>query len=84
MTREIGGITYYTLTEATHFIGCSRTTLYRWLNGGFIPRGRKFRNLERLFTLEELEVIRAYSVRMDEEIVGQLPLFTTHGSEGRD
>lgn len=85
MPREIGGTTYYTLTEATGVLGRSRTTICRWLKSGSIPRGRKYRNLERLFTKEELEAIRRYSVRMEEgegENVGQLPLFTARKQEG--
>lgn len=65
MPRKIAGITYYTATEVASEVGCSRTTLWRWLRSGLLPRGRRYRNVERLFTIEELNVIRAHSVRME-------------------
>ena len=78
MPRDISGVTYFTVKEVAAILGCSRTTLWRWLKTGLIPKGRRYRNLERLFTSDEIERIRAYANRMevdDETTNQQLTLF---------
>ena len=86
MPKNIGDIKYFSVTETAREIGCSRTTLWRWLKAGVIPPGRKYRNLERLFTLNELALIRGYSMRMEGEVkeeIGQLTLFPGVQPKGR-
>ena len=86
MPKDIGDIKYFTVTETAREIGCSRTTIWRWLKAGAIPRGRKYRNLERLFTQDELALIRGYSMRMEgdeKNEIGQLTLFPGAQPKGR-
>ncbi len=64
MPKIITGKTYYQLTEACNMAGISRSTLLRWINNGMINDvERKDRNGWRLFTEEEIQVIKKYAQR---------------------
>lgn len=74
------GQTFYTLTEVCEYVKRSRTTVWRWKQEEKIPKGRRYRDKELLFTYQEMESIFAYAHRMtlDEasaELKHQLRLF---------
>jgi len=67
MSFCIGGVEYHRTTEAARHIGISRSTLLRWLDQGRIDIPvRRDRNGWRVFTLEELDVLKAAADRIDE------------------
>lgn len=68
MGIEIEQIQYLTMTEVAEEIQRSRMTLWRWVKAGHVPTGRRYRNLERLFTIQDLEMIKKYANRLS--IVG--------------
>lgn len=35
-TTRIGGITYWSVTHAAEYLGCDRSTVYRWIKEGRI------------------------------------------------
>jgi adenine-specific DNA-methyltransferase len=55
---EIDGKTYYRTSEACKKAGISRATLFRWLKAGILEKHRKDRRGWRIFTEDDLEVIR--------------------------
>jgi len=73
MTREINGVGYFSVSETAKLVGCSRVSIWRWAKAGAIPKGRLFRDSERLFTKEEVEEINNYYNRI--ESTPQLNLF---------
>jgi hypothetical protein len=80
LTLKRAGQTFYNMTEVCDFIRRSRTTVWRWKQEEKIPKGRRYRDKELLFTQQEMESIYAYAHRMslDEasaELKHQLRLF---------
>ena len=65
MPIEIGGSTYYRNDEVARLIGVSRQSLWRWRQGGRIPKGRHYRGKEVIYTGAELEMVRSYAQRIE-------------------
>lgn len=81
MPREINGTAYFSANEAAKEVGVSRQTLWRWRAAAVIPQGRKFRDRQLIFTLDELEKIRLYANRIEpvgNDARSQLKLFSTN------
>lgn len=64
MPIEVDGVQYLTQKEVEEEVGVTRQTLWRWRRDGKVPAGREFRDRQRVFSLEEVEQIRAYAYRM--------------------
>lgn len=64
-TIVIKGDPYVGSSEVARAIGVSRQTLWRWRQAGRVPAGRIFRGRHVVFTLPEVEVIRAYATRLE-------------------
>lgn len=64
MPIERAGTVYYTLTEVTERVGCSRTSIWRWKKEEKIPQGRRYRDRELLFTRAEIEAVFAHAHRL--------------------
>lgn len=82
MPLSVENVLYYSQTEVAEELGIRRETLWRWRNEGKIPRGRRFRGREVLFTEGEFEEAKAYANRLEPiESVdpSQLRLFGTSG-----
>jgi excisionase family DNA binding protein len=62
---EINGEVYYTTSEICEEVGISRPTLFRWLRQGMLKETRKNRRGWRLFTEEELNKIKAETIRIE-------------------
>ena len=65
MPIEIGGQRYFSTTETCRKAGISRATLYRWLQKGVIEKQRKDRRGWRLFTQDDLRMIREEISRIE-------------------
>lgn len=67
MTVEINGCTYYRTAEICARTGISRATLFRWLKAGILKKTYRDRRGWRMFTENDLEVVRAEAetVRVD-------------------
>ena len=66
MQLEIAGIQYYSTATVLAEAGISRQTLWRWRQDGKIPSGqRRYRDRRVLFTLEEVEEIKAFANRLE-------------------
>ena len=67
MTIEIERQTYYKTLEVCERTGISRPTLFRWLNSGILKKYYKNRRGWRLFTEEDLNIIRAEARKIEVE-----------------
>jgi len=80
MPRVINGVRYFNASETAAAVGCSRTTLWRWSKAGAIPRAAIiFRDVERLFTEGQIQMIREHANRMifkEGQEPAQLDLFS--------
>ena len=65
MPLEVGGKTFYKTKEVAELAGVTRQTLWRWQRDDRIPAGRRYRDRERLYTLEEAETVHACAHRME-------------------
>lgn len=77
---QVGGTTYYRITEVATLVGRDRSTLWRWKNAGKIPEGLRYCDRELLFTVSELEQIYSYAHRLEpdearHQLRNQLDLF---------
>ena len=59
MPIEIEGKLYYRTSETCERSGISRATLFRWLKAGILEKHYKDRRGWRIFTEEDLNLIRA-------------------------
>ena len=59
MPTEIDGKVYYRTVEVCQRSGISRATLFRWLKAGILEKHYKDRRGWRIFTEEDLNLIRA-------------------------
>lgn len=85
MAVSIDGEHYLTLTDVSDEVRITRQTLWRWRQDGKVPRGRKYRGREVLFTEEEFAQIRKYAQRLEPIEPGdpnQLRLFKNGRSLG--
>lgn len=64
MPIEHTGTVYYTLNEVAEQVGRSRISIWRWRKAEKIPRGRRYRDRELLFTREEVEAVYAHAHRL--------------------
>ena len=67
MSREINGQVYYETAEVCRQVGISRPTLSRWLKRKIITRLHRDRRGWRLFTEDDLRIIRAEADRVEIE-----------------
>src|SRR5688572_3253992 len=65
MPFQIDGIEYFTATDLQQELGTVRQTLWRWRKAGKIPRGRRYRDRQILFTRQEVVAIRQYANRLE-------------------
>ena len=65
MSRDIGGVRYYSAMEILGELGVSRQTLWRWRNEGKIPAGHRSRDRKVFFTADEINVIRQFANRVE-------------------
>ena len=65
MPLEIEGQMYYRTSEACQKTGISRATLFRWLKQGILKRSHKDRRGWRLFTGDDLTIIRAEVTKIE-------------------
>jgi predicted DNA-binding transcriptional regulator AlpA len=65
MPLRIEGITYFTAADIQREIGVARQTLWRWRKSGNIPRGRRYRDRQVVFTKDEVAKIREYANRLE-------------------
>jgi predicted DNA-binding transcriptional regulator AlpA len=85
MPIEIEGVRYFLAVEVAKTVGVTRQTLWRWRQGGKIPRGHRYRDRQVAFSEAEFEAIREYAHRIepiDADSSQQLRLFngSTTGS----
>ena len=65
MPVKINGQTYYRTAEVYRMIGISRNTLYRWLQNGVLgERERRDRRGWRLFTQDEVDILKKENTRI--------------------
>jgi excisionase family DNA binding protein len=62
---EIDGQMYYRTSEACKKTGVSRATLFRWLKAGILEKCYKDRRGWRIFTEEDLKIIRGEARRIE-------------------
>jgi predicted site-specific integrase-resolvase len=67
VTIEIEGQIYYKTLEACKKTGISRPTLFRWLKLGILKKYYKNHRGWRLFTEEDLNIIRAEARKISVE-----------------
>jgi predicted DNA-binding transcriptional regulator AlpA len=65
MPVKIEETQYFTALEITKQVGISRTTLWRWRSDGKIPAGRLYRGATVVFTIDELNAVRAFANRLE-------------------
>lgn len=65
MPVSLNNIQYFSVNETADRIGVTRQTIWRWRQDGNVPRGRKYRNREVLFTEEEVALIEEYAHRLE-------------------
>jgi predicted DNA-binding transcriptional regulator AlpA len=58
-------VEYFTAADIQRDLGVARQTLWRWRKGGKIPRGRRYRDRQVVFTRQEVDAIREYSNRLE-------------------
>jgi len=71
MPREINNQLLYSATETCERTGISRATLQRWLQKGLLNKIRRDRRGFRLFTEEDLSVLKTETERINVE---EIPL----------
>jgi hypothetical protein len=69
--KEINSQQFYSATETCALIGISRATLQRWIQKGILIKIRRDRRGFRLFTEDDLNLLKAESERINIE---ELPL----------
>ena len=67
MAIEINRKIYYKTSETCKNAGISRVTLFRWLKSGILTKHYKDRRGWRLFTEEDLNIIRAEAKKIEIE-----------------
>lgn len=67
MPVKIEGRTYYRTSEVCKEAGISRATLFRWLRQDMLDRSYKDRRGWRLFTENDLHIIKMETNRVDVE-----------------
>jgi excisionase family DNA binding protein len=67
MTKEINNQLFYSATETCERTGISRATLQRWLQKGVLNKIRRDRRGFRLFTEEDLSVLKVENERINVE-----------------
>jgi hypothetical protein len=65
MPLYIDGVSYVTVPEILGEMQITRQTLWRWRLEGRIPKGRRYRSQQLLFTVDEAAAIRRYSNRVE-------------------
>jgi predicted DNA-binding transcriptional regulator AlpA len=65
MVIEIDGVEYATAADINREIGITRQTLWRWRKSGKIPRGRRYRGYQVVFTRQEVDAIREFANRLE-------------------
>lgn len=79
MPIAIEGEPFYTTKEVMESLGISRQTLWRWRSTGRVPKGRRFRDGQTIFSEAEWNSIRVYANSVepiDLSSPDQLKLFT--------
>ena len=72
MPREIKNQLFYSATETCKRAGISRATLQRWIQKGVLNQIRRDRRGFRLFTEEDLSVLKAEIERINIEEIPSL------------
>ena len=67
MPIEIDGQVYYRTSEACKKTGISRATLFRWLKEGILEKTYRDRRGWRMFTDDDLNIVRAEANRVKAE-----------------
>lgn len=67
MPIRIDGDLYYTTREACREVAVSRATIFRWLRKGVLKQLRKDRRGWRLFTEDDLDILRAEAEKIEVE-----------------
>jgi excisionase family DNA binding protein len=67
--KEINNQQFYSATEVCQMIGISRATLQRWIQKGVLIKIRRDRRGFRLFTEEDLNLLKAEIDRIDIEVI---------------
>jgi transposase-like protein len=78
-------VEYFTAADIQRDLGVARQTLWRWRKGGKIPQGRRYRDRQVVFTLQEVEAIREYSNRLEPAVSiesDQVKLFNSNSPKG--
>jgi predicted DNA-binding transcriptional regulator AlpA len=86
MPIDIEGVTYFSATDILRAIGVARQTLWRWRKDRKIPRGRRYRDRQVVFTKAEVEIIREYANRLEPaelSAADQLNLFNAKSPKRR-
>ena len=65
MPIEIEGAVYLSANEVADALGVSRQTFWRWRRERLVPRGRRFRDRQLLFTQSEFEEAQDYANRVE-------------------
>jgi len=65
MPLHIDGIPYLTVPEILGEMQITRQTLWRWRREDRIPKGRRYRSQQLLFTVDDAEAIRRYANRVE-------------------
>ena len=67
MPIRIDGDLYYTTREMCQEVAVSRATIFRWLRKGVLKQLRKDRRGWRLFTEDDLNILRAEAGKIEVE-----------------
>lgn len=65
MPLTIDGVQYATVVDMLKQTGITRQTLWRWRQEGVIPKGRRFRSRQVVFSPEDADAIRQYANRVE-------------------
>lgn len=65
MPLHIDGVSYVTVPEILVEMQITRQTLWRWRREDRIPRGRRYRSQQLIFTVDDAEAIRRYANRVE-------------------
>jgi len=71
MVVQIDGNTYYRTAEICHKAGISRATLFRWLKAGMLKKTYRDRRGWRMFTENDLNVMRSESETLKVEYINK-------------